>query len=143
MVKKRLNFCALALVICMAISCMLLSGCNFKNREVAGTYNMTSCSGSINGTTITEENYEYFTMILEINGKGTVKAKGKGNGTPSYEASGIYTYEDGKIKLTSQNSGVTVTEEYDYADGVITYSFNQGSVNFTITLTRDDVEQKS
>ncbi len=136
MVKKRLIFCTLALVICM--SCAMLTACYLENREVAGTYNMTSCSGTANGTAITEDNYEYFTLILEMNGKATVKSKGKGFNTSSYEASGLYEYEDGKIKLTSTTNGVTVTEEYEYEDGVITYSFSQGSVSFTIVFTREE-----
>ncbi len=148
MVKKRLNFCALALAVCL--SCVMLTACNFKNLEVAGTYNMSSCYGSVNGTLINVDAYEYFTLILKINGKFTVKSKGKGEGSPTYKASGTYTYEGNKIRFTSKNDSATVTEEYDYRqddiiiieecdyrqDGIIIISFNHDSIDFTMFLAR-------
>ena len=105
-------------------------------KEVAGTYEMTSISGSINGISINKNMYEYFTLILNDNGNGTVKSKAAGGA--SYEQSGTYTYADGKIRMTTRSGGASVTEEYDYADGVITYSVNSGGMYMTVVFERVD-----
>ena len=105
--------------------------------EVAGTYEMTSISGTVNGVSVNKNMYEYFRIILTKDGKGTVQSKGAGVGTAAYEAKGTFTYskEEGKIRFTTRSGAATATEEYDYADGVITYSINAQGMNFTIKLT--------
>lgn len=112
-------------------------------KEVAGTYEMTSVSGTVNGVTIKESLYEYFRLILEENGKGTVQSKAAGVGGAAYEASGKYTYKDGKITLTTSNGFASVSEEYDYADGVITYTVENEQMNFTLVLTRVNQEEEA
>ncbi len=133
--KKVLKFALLpVLAICML--CAFTACAKPELKEVAGTYEMTSISGNINGVSINKSMYEYFTLILEDNGKGTVKSKA--NGGVSYEQSGTYTYADGKIKMTTKSGGASVTEEYDYADGVITYSVNGSGMSMNVVFERVD-----
>ena len=132
--KKKLVFVALAMLMLCVVS---LAACVDPSlKEVEGTYEMTDISGTMSGIEVTPDMYEYFRIILDGKGNGKVQSKGKGIGTAEYEAEGTYTYKDGKIKFTTKNSAIRATEIYDYADGVITYTLNQGDVNFTITLKR-------
>lgn len=109
--------------------------------EVAGTYEMTSITGTVNGQPISEENYEYFRIILNANGSGLVQSKGAAEGSEPYEADGTFRYKDGMIRFNSRTGIFSVTEEYAYADGVITYSYEDEEMSFTIVLTR--VEQSA
>lgn len=126
--------------ICMALASLValfsLAACADYS-EVAGTYEMTSISGTVNGVSVNKNMYEYFRIILTKNGRGTVQSKGSGVGTAAYEAKGTYTYsaKDGKIRFTTRSGLATATEEYDYADGVITYTVDTQDMNFTIVLT--------
>ena len=127
--------------ICLAFASLIalfsLAACADYS-EVAGTYEMTSISGSKNGVSISTSSYEYFRIILNKNGKGTVQSKGSGIGAVEYEASGKFTYsaEDGKIRMTTKNGSASVTEIYDYADGVITYSVSAQGMSFTVKFER-------
>ena len=126
--------------ICMAFASLIalfsLAACADYS-EVAGTYEMTSISGTINGVAVNKDMYEYFRIILEKNGNGTVQSKGTGVGTAAYEAKGTFTYsaEEGKIRLTTKNGSASVTEEYDYVDGVITYKVDAQGMKFTVKFT--------
>lgn len=135
---KTLILAALAAVVLVACA-----ACASPLKEVAGTYEMSSVSGSIGGITITKNSYEYFRIILDEQGNGTVQSKGKGVGAVAYEAKGTYTYEkeEGKIKMTTTNGSATATEEYNYADGVITYSVSMEQMNFTIKFTKVTAEE--
>lgn len=132
MKKLMKTACMLACLLLVATTCV---ACN-KNAEVAGTYSMTSISGTINGVQVNKSMYEYFDMILEKNGDVTVRSKGSAVGSPAYEAKGTYVYEDGKIKVTTKNNGASITEVYDYEDGVITYTINAQGMSFSITLEK-------
>lgn len=103
-------------------------------KEVAGTYEMTSVSGTVNGVNVTTSMYEYYRIILDEKGNATVQSKAKGGA--SYEAEGTYKYNDGKIKLTTRSGAAKVTEEMDYEDGVITYKVDTEQMKFTLVLTR-------
>ena len=133
--KRFLKFAVLpVLAVCMLFA---ISACsNAALKEVAGTYEMSSVSGTINNTTVSTDMYEYFRIILDDKGNGTVQSKGKGVGSVAYEQKGTYTYSDGKIKMTTKNGGASVTEEYDYADGVITYNVNTTGMNFKIVFNK-------
>lgn len=133
-------------VLAAALMLFAFAACdNPANQEVAGTYELTSVSGNVNGVTISKNSYEYFRIILEANGNGTVQSKPAGVGAAKYEAKGTYVYEDGKIKMTTRNGSQSVTEEYDYADGVITYKVDTQGMKFTIKLTKvvEEKEEKS
>lgn len=137
--KKAFKF--IALTVLTVVLAAMLAGCSNANSEVVGTYQMTSISGTMGGVTVNKDLYEYFTMILESNGNGTVKSKAKGGGA-AYEAKGTYTYKDGKITMTTSNGFASVSEEYEYADGVITYKVNNEQMSFSIILTRVEEESK-
>lgn len=134
------SFKSLVIAFFVAIMMAALVACSSPYKEVAGTYEMSSITGKVSGITITKDSYEYFRIILDEDGNGTVQSKGKGLGAVSYEAKGEYTYENGKIKMTTKNGSVSVTEEYDYADGVITYSMESVGVSLTVTFTKVTAE---
>ena len=125
--------------ICLAFASLIalfsLAACADYS-EIAGTYEMTEISGSYNGVQINKDMYEYFRIILTKRGKGTVQSKGSAVGSVAYEAKGTFTYsaEEGKIRMTTKSGGASVTEEYDYADGVITYKVDMQGIKFTIKL---------
>lgn len=126
-----------SLCLCLAL-CFGLAACAAKlPDDVAGHYKMSAVSGTVSGVTITMDSYEYFELILEKDGSATVRSKGVGAGAIAYEAKGTAVYEEGKIKLTTTNGSSSVTEEYTYDDGVITYSVNTQGMNFTITFTKE------
>lgn len=118
-----------ALMILMLVACA-----DPSLKEVEGTYEMTSISGTISGQQVNKDMYEYYRIILDGKGKATVQSKVTGGS--SYEAEATYKYKDGKLELITQNGAAKVTEEMDYEDGVITYKVNMESMNFTIVLTR-------
>lgn len=134
--KRKITLIMTALVLCLTCAFGLAACSDYS--EIAGTYEMTSISGTINGVTVNKNMYEYFRIILTKNGKGTVQSKGAGVGAVEYEAKGTFTYseEDGKIRLTTRNGSASVTEEYDYADGVITYKVSAQGMKFTVKFAR-------
>lgn len=127
--------------LCMAFASLIalfsLAGCADYS-EIAGTYQMTEISGTVNGVSVNKGMYAYFRIILEKNGDGTVQSKASGTGGVAYEAKGTFTYseEEGKIRMTAKSGAASVTEEYDYADGVITYRVNSQGMNFTVKFER-------
>lgn len=130
---------AIVLAVISALMLMTLAACaDPALKEVAGTYEMTSISGTVQGTTVTKDLYEYYRIILDEKGNATVQSKAKGGS--SYEAKGTYKYSDGKIQLITKNGFAKVTEEMDYADGVITYKVDMEQMKFTLTLTRVQAE---
>lgn len=129
--KNSLKF--ILVTVLTVLTAVMFVGCS-NYSEVAGTYEMTSVTGTVSGITVSTSSYEYFTIILDANGNGTVKSKGVGGS--AYEAKGKYTYKDGKITMTTSNGFSSVSEEYDYADGVITYTVNNDQMKFTLVLTR-------
>ncbi len=131
MKKFLYAFLLTALAVCMAV---VISACTPNYKEVAGTYEMVSISGEVNNITVSTDSYEYYTMILEANGKATVKSKAKGG--VSYEAHAKFSYKDGKIKLVTTNGSASVTEEMEYADGVITYIVDTEAIKLNIVLER-------
>ena len=122
-----------ALVVVMAVACA-----DPALKEVAGTYEMKSISGTVNGVEVTPDLYEYYRIILNEDGKATVESKAKGGA--STEANCTYKYSDGIIKLITKSGATKVTEEMEYADGVITYKVDTGAMKFTLVLER--VEQQ-
>ncbi len=126
-----------------AIIAVMFAGCGNNNAEVAGTYELYSISGTVNGIQIGNNSYKYFTIILEENGKGTVQSEGAGIGASKYTATGTYKYKDGKITMTVSNGFATASEEYDYADGMITYVVDNDQMNFTLKLKRVEQEENS
>lgn len=126
----------LSLLACIVL-CLGLAACATKLPEdVAGHYKMSAISGTVAGITVTTDSYEYFDLILEENGDATVRSKGAGVGGVAYEAKGTAVYEEGKIKLTTTNGAASVTEEYTYNEGVITYTVDTEGMSFTITFTK-------
>ena len=126
-----------SLSLCLAL-CLGLAACAAKlPDDVAGHYKMSAVSGTVGGVSISMDSYEYFELILEKDGSATVRSKGAGAGASAYEAKGTAVYEDGKIKLTTTSGSSSVTEEYAYSDGVITYSVDTDAMTFTITFTKE------
>lgn len=104
---------------------------------VAGTYFMTSASGRVDGIAVSEENYEYYRVILREDGTCTVRAKGAGGGE-AYEASGKFSYAEGKVKMTTKSGAGTSKETYLYEDGVLTLRTETKQANSTMLFTRMD-----
>ena len=73
---------------------------------------------------------------MEKDGTATIRSKGSAAGSSAYEATGTAVYEDGKIKVTTTNGSASVTEEYAYSNGVITYSVNMEAMSFQIVMTK-------
>lgn len=119
----------MAVVLCFSVGCG-------EYGEVAGTYEMRSISGNINGVTIDESYYEYFRIILKANGDGKVQSKGSAAGSVAYEAEGTFVYENGEIRFTTKNGSANTTEVYLYKDGVITYQADLPQMKFTLVLER-------
>lgn len=128
-------FSAVALTVLTVILALSASGCA-KYKEVAGTYELISLSGQIYNVNITENSYEYYTIILEADGKATVKSKAKGGA--AYEASATFTYEDGKISMITKDGSASVTEEMDYEDGIIKYEMDTGGMKLKMVFERVD-----
>ncbi len=135
MKKSKLPLRALLFALLTTLMVFAFVGCSSDTSEIAGTYEMTSVSGTINNVAINESSYEYFRIIITDNGKGTVQSKASNGGTP-YEAKGSCKYKDGKIYMTTGSGFQKVTEVYDYADGEITYSLDTDSMKFTIKFQR-------
>lgn len=129
------------ITLCMAfislIALFSLAACADYS-EIAGTYEMTEINGTVNNVAVKKNMYSYFRLILTKDGKGTVQSKGTGANAEEYEATGTFTYsaEDGKICLTMKRDGVSVTEEYTYADGVITYKVDSSGNRYTVRFAR-------
>lgn len=134
--KKSIKILLLAML--ATIVAIAFAACGGKYADIAGTYEMTSISGKISGVNLSPSYYEYYRIILDADGNATVQAKGSGTGGIIYEAKGTFTYEDGEIKLTSKNGGISVTETMAYEDGVITYELVNAQMDIRIVLERAD-----
>lgn len=131
-------FSTLFSVIC-ALLCVFMLGACGQNSKYAGTYKMVSISGtvSMNGmtTTLSTEMYEYYNIILNEDGTAVVESKAAGSTGVAIEQDGTWEYEDGKIKLKSDNSGVTVVEEMTWENDTITYVAEQSAQGMTVSMT--------
>lgn len=93
-----------------------LTGCETANYEAeAGKYECYYIT--MNGQNVTSY-YEYYNIILEVNGKCVVESKQVG-ASQTYEAKAKYSIADNKIKVVTSMLFFKVTEEYDYINGEI------------------------
>ena len=141
------TFRAVWLALIAAIMVFALAACGGPTmEEVVGEYEATSVEISITmgDTTITagKEYYQYFKMEFKEDGTATVSAKYQDGST--YSSSGTFTCGGGKIRVTTSENGISVTETYSYSDGVITFKMNasqQGmTIKGTIELTKVNAE---
>ena len=116
------------ILIALCLSCMtVMISCDIMNigikKEIVGVYEMTDISGSMsaNGQTISlsKDLYEYYRITFNKDGTAMVESKAVGNDL-KVEQEGTWEWDDGKIELKSNTQGVTVVEELDWNDGVIT-----------------------
>lgn len=132
--KKILS---LILVTVLLLSCVsVLSSCGMK-AKIAGTYEMVSISGTAtyNGVTteLEEGLYEYYRLTLNKDGSALIEAKGKNNSS-KIEQEAEWDYKDGVIKLKSAPMGITVVEEMEWDDGVITYEAKESAQGMTVNM---------
>ena len=130
-------------ILCLALSIILLLGCVCtlascgKKAKIVGTYEMVSIEGTVtyNGVTtkLDEDLYEYYRIILNEDGTAVVEAKAKNN-TTKIEQEGEWEYKNGVIKLKSSPMGVTVVEELQWDDGIITYEATQNAQGMNISM---------
>ena len=126
-----------ALFIMMSlILCTSFSACSKSGSDLAGTYELNSIEGTLNGVPISDNIYSYFRIILDENGNGTIQSKVLGVSGSGYEAKGTYRYERGKIIMTITYNGQTSTETYSYSNGKITYIVDNDAMKFTIILKK-------
>ena len=141
---------SLALVLVLTMTCVLAFASCGMERKIAGTYEMTSISGTItqNGVTteLNEGLYEYYRLILDKDGTVKIEAKGSDTGV-QMEEEGTWEWDKEdevlKIKTKPEGSPVSVTEEMEWEDDTITYTVNQSAqgVTFTFTLVLEKVEK--
>ena len=145
--KKLLS---VLILIALCISCMtVMIACEGETEtetetetqsmeeKIAGVYEMTDISGSMtaNGQTISlsKDLYEYYLITLNEDGTATVESKAAGNDL-KVEQEATWEWDDGKIELKSTTQGITVVEELDWKDNVITYKATQSAQGLTITM---------
>ena len=136
--KKLLSVLLVAIMVISLASCF-----GGINEDAVGVYEMTAISGTVTANGVTTELgtdlYEYYTITLNKDGSAVVKAKGSQTSI-EMEQEGTWKFEDGKVKLTSENQGVKVTEVMDWKDNVITYKTTQEGqgmkLDFELTLTK-------
>ena len=143
--KKILS---LMLVVILAFGCVFaLASCGEKSgSEITGVYELESIEGtmSYNGETVEldESLYEYYRITLEKDGTALIESKAAGSTGVRIEEEGTWEYEDGKLELKSSPQGITVVEEMEWDDGVITYTTEQYSggisMSFTMVLKKVD-----
>lgn len=83
--------------------------------EEAGIYECYEIT--INGVDYLSQ-YEYYRIILYADGSCVVESKGVGQ-SASYRADARFSIADGKITVVTTQGFASVTEVYDYVDGVI------------------------
>ncbi|MBE5742780.1 MAG: hypothetical protein E7360_05670 [Clostridiales bacterium] len=132
---KKLLAIILSVVTCFA--CLsLVSSCG-NNSKFVGTYEMVSITGTMtyNGQTtqLDESLYEYYRITLNKDGTALVESKGN-NTTSKIENEGTWEYKNNKVRLKSTQAGITVVEEMDWEDGVITYVANQSGQGMEISM---------
>ena len=140
------------MIIALALSfTLLLTACTGGDETpeepkitVDGKYEMTSISGSVTvGTTTVELEeglYEYYRMTLNLDGTALIEAKGATqNGVEGAkierEATWEYDVENGILKIMSKEGSLTVVEEMQWAEGVITYETEQTAQGMTMKMT--------
>ena len=130
--KKLLSF-TLALV--LILSCAALVSCN--TNDIAGIYEMVSVSGTVSygGQTVElgKDLYDYYRITLNKDGTCKIESK-SADSTAKVEQDGTWEYEDDLLKIKSTTSGVTVVEEMQWKDGVITYDAKQSASGMTINM---------
>ena len=134
--KKILS---LMLVVILAFGCVFaLASCG-KKSKIAGTYELESIEGtmSYNGETVEldESLYEYYRITLEKDGTALIESKAAGSTGVKVEEEATWEYEDGKLELKSSPQGITVVEEMEWDDGVITYTTEQSGGGMTMSFT--------
>ena len=137
---KKLLTVLVLIALCLSCMTMMIS-CDIMNigikKEIVGVYEMTDISGSMsaNGQTISlsKDLYEYYRITFNEDGTAKVESKGVGN-TAKIEQEATWEWDDGKIEFKSTTQGVTVVEELDWNDGVITYTSTQSAQGITITM---------
>ena len=132
--KRIISFILVAVMLFVCVSA--LSSCGMKSK-IAGTYEMTSISGTVtyNGmtTTLDQGLYEYYRLTLNKDGTALVECKAKSS-TTKIEQKAEWDYEDGIIKITSAPQGITVVEEMEWNDGVIIYEAVENSAGITVSM---------
>ena len=95
--------------------------------EVAGTYEMVDLSGSIisgsSSTAITMAMFDYYTIVLNEDGTGTVKSRGAGQS--AVESDLAWELEGTTLRIIANQYGVQTTEEMTLENGIITYEVIQ------------------
>ena len=137
---KKIALISLLLVV-LIVASVALTAC--ANMQYAGTYEMVSISGTVtaNGQTTTLNNnlYEYYRLILKANGKATVESKASASGL-AVELDGTWKYKDGQIHVTTENMGIKVVDMMDIEGDTITYTTNQQAqgiqISFSIVLKK-------
>lgn len=130
---------SLALVLILTLSCtVLMFSC--KKESILGVYEMTEISGKVtsNGVTVELEEglYEYYTLELKEDGKGTVKSSGAGtNQELRQDIEWEYDEETGALDIISKVDGQTVVEKMTLKDGKITYSTSTTGSFSGVTMT--------
>ena len=132
---KKLLAIILSVVTCFA--CLSLVSSCANNSKCVGTYEMVSITGTMtyNGQTtqLDESLYEYYRITLNKDGTALVESKGN-NTTSKIENEGTWEYKNNKVRLKSTQAGITVVEEMDWKDGVITYVANQSGQGMEISM---------
>lgn len=139
-------FARFILALLAAVMILGVVGCGSSNlEEVAGKYEMMSASGTVNGTKVTKDSFDYFRLNLEVEGNATLQYKTSGSAGSEFESVGTYTYKEGMIRMVIKNGDTKVAEEYKYDNGVIYYSIEKGQSNndlgptkYTIRLRKVD-----
>ena len=134
--KKLLS---LTLAVFLIAACLLtLASCGAAS-EVVGTYEMSSISGAITyaGQTVTidEDYFDYYRITLEKGGVCKVEFKAA-DSTAKIEQEGTWEYdeESGTLSVKTEEAGVTVIEEMQCEDGIITYNSEQTQSGMKIKL---------
>ena len=138
MKKLKVSLQVFFIAILVALFTLSFAACGSADTsEVAGTYEMTSISGTIGGVSVNKSMYAYYRIIISEDGKATVQSKGAYGGE-AYEAKGTCSYKNGVITLKSGSGFTASTEKMDYADGVITYKMEDktNDIHCTLVLTR-------
>ena len=134
---------SLALVLVMALTCLVaFSSCNNMEKKIAGTYEMKSVTGTMtmNGQTIelSEDLYEYYRIVLNDDGTAEVQCKYP-NSTSKVEEEGTWEWDKDdeviKLKTKPEGSPVSVTEEMEWEDDVITYTASMDGDGYSISFT--------
>ena len=121
----------------MIATCALtFASCN-SDDKIAGTYEMTSISGTVTygGETIEleEDLYDYYRITLKKNGSCMIESKASGS-TTKVEEEGTWEYDDGILKIKSNPSGITTVEEMTWEDDVIIYEAEQNASGMKIEM---------